>query len=52
MKFIRLAMLLLAIMIVGKAVAMLPPEVFKDPIFASNDSSDEGQDSDRDTEFA
>ena len=40
MKYVRIAMLVLVMaMAVGRAVAMLPPETFKDPIFALQDDS-------------
>ena len=46
MKFVKLAMLVLVLaMAVGRAVAMLPPETFKDPIFAlQNESGSEDSD--------
>ena len=48
--FVALLMLAVA---AGSVVAMLPPETFKDPIFASSDSSSDDGGSDREyTEFA
>lgn len=45
MKVVRIAILVLVLAsILGNAVAMLPPEIFKDPIFAAqDDSGDDGE---------
>ena len=52
-RYIKGIMLLLALITAFGAVAMLPPDTFKDPIFASAESSgdEEGDDSGY-TEFA
>lgn len=52
MRVLRITMLVLVLaMAFGRVVAMLPPETFKDPIFALQDDS--GDDSDAEyTEFA
>ncbi|MFH0799212.1 MAG: hypothetical protein V2A66_03415 [Pseudomonadota bacterium] len=55
MKVVRITMLVLALaMAVGSVLAMLPPDTFKDPIFASQDGSGDsgGSDSGGVTEFA
>lgn len=53
MKYLRIMMLLLALAsVLGSSVAMLPPETFRDPIFASQGDSG-GDDGDSGyTEFA
>ena len=44
MRYVKIAMLVLVMaMALGRVVAMLPPETFKEPIFAS---ADEGSDDD------
>lgn len=45
-------LLLVAVAALMKPVAMLPPEVFKDPIFASESSGEDSSDAGEYTEFA
>lgn len=54
MKVVRIIMLVLVLAVVLGKVAMLPPEIFKEPIFAAQDSSgDDGGSRDGGyTEFA
>lgn len=53
MKFMKLAMLVLVLaMAVGRAVAMLPPETFKDPIFAFQNASESEESDGGYSEFA
>lgn len=43
MKVLKITLLvLIGLVVLGKAVSMLPPETFKDPIFAEQDSGDGG----------
>lgn len=46
MKVLKLIMLVLVVAVaLGKAVNMLPPETYREPIFVGNDQSDDGDDS-------
>lgn len=47
-----IVLVLVAIVALGRSVAMLPPDVFKDPIFASESSGGDSSDSGEYTEFA